>query len=259
MGLMDDFFTAALPASSQNFSGGLARGVVKENWDSDHPGKLKVELFLGEDGVNVTGWIPVMTPYAGEKFGYYSLPEVGTEVIVGFTLGDRNCPVVLGCLWNAKSPPPDETANDKNEIKRMKTKGGCEIIITDTADKQKIEIKTSKSTGILIDDENNKITVNDADKKNSITIDGKAGAVTIEADKKITLKAGGSDIAVFDGNGKSVKLDSGKVELSAQSDVNVKGQNVKLDGTNVNINANAQLAAKSSGMAEIKGSMLKLN
>ena len=259
MGLMDDLFMTAIPASSQNFSGGLARGIVKENWDSKHPGKIKVELFLGEDGVNVTGWIPVMTPYAGEKFGYYSLPEVGSEVIVGFTLGDRNCPVVLGCLWNAKSPPPDDTAGDKNEIKRFKTKGGCEIVITDTKDKQKIEIKTSKKTGILIDDDNNKIVVNDADKKNGITIDGKAGAVTIEADKKITLKAGGSEIAVFDGSGKAVKLNSGKIELSAQSDVNVKGQNLKIEGTNVNINANASLAVKSSGMAEIKGSMTKIN
>ena len=259
MGLMDDIFTAAIPASAQNFSGGLVRGIVKENWDSKHPGKVKVEMFLGEDGVNVTGWIPVMTPYAGEKFGYYSLPEVGSEVIVGFTLGDRNCPIVLGCLWNTKSPPPDDTAKDKNEIKRMKTKGGCEIIITDTKDKQKIEIKTSKGTGILLDDENGKIAVNDKDKKNAITIDSKAGAITIEADKKITLKAGGSDIGVFDGSGKSVKLNSGKIELSAQSDLNAKGQNVKLEGTNVNINANASLAIKSSGMAEIKGSMTKIN
>lgn len=257
MGILDDFFTSSV--SIPNFAGGIARGVVKENWDSKHPGKVKVEMFLGEDGANTTGWVSVMTPYAGEKFGCYLLPEVGVEVIIGFTMGDRNCPVVLGCLWNSQTPIPEETADKENKTKRMKTKGGCEIIITETKDKQKIEIKTSKSTGILIDDENKKISVNDADKKNSVVIDSEGGTITLQAEKKIILKAGGSEIGTFDGSGKSVKLESGKIQLSAQSDLLAKGQNVKLDGTSVAVSANGSLSVKSNGMAEIKGTMVKIN
>lgn len=260
MSIIDDFFSSPVSMTGiPGFSGGVARGIVKENWDSKHPGKVKAELFLGEDGANITGWIPVMTPYAGKNFGSYFLPEVGTEVIVGFTMGDRNCPVVLGCLWNTESPIPEDTADKDNKTKRLKTKGGCEVVITETENKQKIEIKTAQNTGILIDDENSKIRIGDGDKKNGIEIDIKGGVITLEAEKKIVLKAGGSEIGTFDGSGKSVKLESGKIELSAQSDLAAKGQNVKLDGTSVAVSANGSLSIKSNGMTEVKGSMVKIN
>ena len=32
---------------------GVVTGTVKENYNKDYPGKIKVELFLGESGRNV--------------------------------------------------------------------------------------------------------------------------------------------------------------------------------------------------------------
>ena len=38
--------------------------------------------------------------------GFYSLPEIGDEVLVTFENGDIAHPVIVGSLWNGKDKPP---------------------------------------------------------------------------------------------------------------------------------------------------------
>ena len=38
----------------------LATAVVKENWDKEHPGCVKVEYILGADGAKTSDWIRVL-------------------------------------------------------------------------------------------------------------------------------------------------------------------------------------------------------
>lgn len=238
--------------------GGVVTGTVKENYDKDNPGKIKVELFLGEEGLNVTGWIPVMTPYAGNKYGAFALPEVGDEVVVAFNMGDVNCPIVIGSLWSGKNVHPDTTVTEKNMTKRFYTKGNNEITIDDTADKQKIEIKTAKGKSLVFSEENDNIVLQDKEKKNSVTIDAKGGEVTIKADKKITLDGGGVKITI-DGGGKKISLSGGTIEIKADQALNLKGTTAKLQGTNVEIKADASFKSQSSAITEIKGAMVKIN
>ena len=237
---------------------GIVTGTVKENYDKDNPGKVKVELFLGEDGLNVTGWIPVMTPYAGNKYGEYALPEVGDEVVVAFRMGDRNCPIVIGSLWSGKKPQPDEAVTEKNMVKKFKTKGKNEVTIDDTEDKQKIEIKTAKGKKVVLDEEKDNIVVSDKDGKNMITIDAKGGEVTVKADKKITLDAGGAK-GIFDGTGKKISLTAGTIELKADQALNEKSMAVKVEATTIEMKANATIKSQSSAITEIKGTMVKIN
>ncbi len=237
---------------------GVVTGTVKENYNKDFPGKVKVELFLGEKGLNVTGWIPVMTPYAGKKYGEYALPEVGDEVVVAFKMGDRNCPIVIGSLWSGKNPQPDKAVTEKNMVKKFVTKGKNEISIDDTADKAKIQIKTAKGKTFLLDEEKDSITLQDKDKKNCITIDSKSGEIKIKAEKKITIDAGGAK-GVFDGTGKKVAISGGTVDLKGDQTFHAKGTSTKIEGTNVEIKANASLKEQSSGVTEIKGTMVKIN
>jgi uncharacterized protein involved in type VI secretion and phage assembly len=237
---------------------GVVVGTVKENYNKDNPGKVKVELFLGEKGLNVTGWIPVMTPYAGNKYGAYTLPEVGDEVVVAFLLGDRNCPIVIGSVWSGKNPQPEKAVTEKNMTKKFITKGKNEITIDDTADKQKIEIKTAKGKNIVLDEEKDNLIISDKDKKNSITVDVKNGAVTVRAAKKITLDAGGAK-GIFDGSGKKITLDAGTVELKASQTFHAKGTTTKVEGTNVEVKANASMKVQASGITEVKGSLVKIN
>lgn len=258
MGLFDDVMMYS-ENIGRGIISGIVTGTVKENYNKDYPGQVRVELFLGEKGRNVTGWVSVMSPYAGADHGFYTLPEVGSEVVVAFNMGDRNRPVVIGSLWSDKNKFPKEAVTEKNTSKQFITKGGNEIIIDDTQDKQKIIVKTKNGSGIEIDEEKKHIIIHDKDKKNSIEMDSGNGAITITADKKIILKAGGSEVGTFDGTGKKVELKSASVSLDASKDLKLKGQTTSLEGTSVKVNGTSSLQVSSSGTTQVKGTMVKIN
>lgn len=237
----------------------VTTGLVKNNWDKDHPGMVKVEYFLGTRGKNVTGWIPVAVPYASKECGMYALPEIGSEVVIAFNMGDRNCPIVIGCLWNQKNTIPKETVTEKNTIKRFKTKEGSEVVFDEEKGKEKIAIHTPSGLHITIDDEEQKISVQDKEKKNSLEISAKEGALSVAADKKVEFKIGGKQMLLLDGNSGTITAKTDNIKLEPTKMLTVKSQNIKAEGTQMELKGNSKLAIQSGGVAELKGSMVKIN
>lgn len=253
---------------------GVAIGVVKENWDSKHPGMVKAEISLGRGGSNLTDWIPVAVPYAGKEFGTYFMPEIGSQVLLAFHMGDINCPIVIGSLWNQEDVVPSGTANEKNTVKQIKTKGGNCITISEESGKETITIQTKGELKAELDDENQRIVLQDKDNKNAICMDAKNGEMKFKSGKKAAFQINGTDMLILDGEGKSVKINTGKIELKADQTLTAKGQTISLEGSSMKlkgqqlemnadatmkIKASASMKAESSGMMEIKGGMLKLN
>ena len=275
MGLFDEMLeTDETEDGGQANINGVAIGVVKENWDKDHPGMIKAEISLGSSGKNLTDRIPVAVPYAGKEFGTYFLPEIGSQVLLAFHMGDINCPIVIGSLWNQTDVVPPETANEKNTVKKIKTKGGNVITISEESGKEKISIQTKGELKAELDDENQKIIVQDKEGKNGISIDAQNGTMNFKSEKKAVFNINGQPMLTLDGEGKAVKIKAGKIEVEADQSLTMKGQTAGLDGNSLKIQgqqleltakvsmaikANASLKAESSGMTEIKGSMLKLN
>lgn len=235
---------------------GMMRAIVKENWNEENPGKVLVELLIGEEGESTTTWLPVMQPYCGNGFGFYFLPEVETEVIVGCLLGDSNSPVVLGGIWNQEDLIPSDTAGEENTIKRIRTKGNHEIVFCDTEDEGEIKISTAQGLSISLNEKDNKISIAD-NEENGLVIDSENGTVRIKADKKIILAVDGKE---------QVTVESGKVSLEADSlaekakqGFQIQGQKLELKGSQTEIKADGTMKLNCSGMAEIKGSMVKIN
>lgn len=251
---------------------GFLLGTVKENWDSKHPGMVKVELVLSESGKNVSDWIPVSTPYGGKNYGQYFLPEIGDQVMVAFHGGHPDCPVVIGSLWNKQNTPPENAPNEKDTVKMIRTKGGHTIVFSEEEKKETLTIQTPGSLTIRLDDENQKAVIQDKDGKNGITIDAKNGTITINAEKKIQCKAGGQEL-LLDGDGKKavMKADSINCEasqtlkLKGQSTslegntLNVKGQNTTVEGSSLNLKGQGSTKLESSGILQMKGAMAKIN
>ena len=150
-------------------------------------------------------------------------------------------------------------ATEKNTSKTFITKGGNELLIDDTEDKQKISVKTKKGMGFEMNEEKSTITMYDKDKKNSVEIDSKKGVVTICADKKLVLKVGGSEAGVIDGSSKKISLKSADIELKADKGLTAKGQTMKIDGTSVTVKGASSLQLTSSGSAQLKGTIVKIN
>ncbi|MEG0780306.1 MAG: phage baseplate assembly protein V [Oscillospiraceae bacterium] len=236
----------------------VTTGKVVENWDDKHPGMVRVEIFLGESGQNETDWIRVAQPYAGKGCGSYFLPEVGDEVVLGFNQGDRNHPLVIGSLWNQVDTLPEETAREKNDVKRIKTKGGHELVFTEESGKETLTLHTPGKLTLTMADEKKLITVQDADGKNLVVIDGDKGTVTVTAEKKLLLDVGSGSL-LLDGQGKKATLKMDTINIEANQNLNLKGQNVKLDGSMMKINSSGNLEAKAGGILTLKGSMTKIN
>lgn len=264
MNWMDDVFSEFYEGHTR--IPGITTGIVKENWDQDHQGMVKVEMYLGEAGKNVTGWIPVMSSYAGQDYGNYQLPEIGQEVVIGFHFGERNYPIVLGCLWNKKNTLPKETANKDNTIKKFRTKGGCEVIFDDEKGKEKIIVTTPAKLSFTIEDEAQIINIKDEKEENSIKMDCKNGLLSFQANKKMEFKIGKEAVISIDD--KSINIKSDTISQDAKQKIAINGQNVNVEAkanvsvaakASVNIEGKAGVKINSSALLELKGSMVKIN
>lgn len=236
---------------------GAVTGLVKENYDKDHEGMVKVEYMLGENGKNVTGWVPVASPYALKESGLYLLPEVGAEVLITFLMGDRNRPVIIGSLWNKVNTLPKGAADKDNKNKVFRTKGGTLVTIKDEKDKETVELKTPKEISFLFDDEKETVTLFDKNKKNGIQIEMKDGKMTLMCEKEMTFKVGNKPMITMDG--KTIDMKGDDIKETATKGITLKGQNIKADGTQTDIEGKSALNVKSSAMVQVKGAMVKIN
>lgn len=83
---------------------GKYRGLVVDNIDPEHMGRLQVSVA---SIIGYGAWAMPCVPYAGEGVGMYLMPDVGTGVWVEFEAGDLSFPVWTGCYWLRGQLPPE--------------------------------------------------------------------------------------------------------------------------------------------------------
>lgn len=226
---------------------GLTAGIVVDNNDPEKLGRVKLKLPLKEkvdQKDNETEWARVLSFMAGKEMGAFFLPEVNDEVLVAFFEGDTNHPIVLGALWNGVDTPPLTNEDGKNNIRKIKSRNGNELILNDEDGKESIEIKTKAGQVFKMEDpDNGKITVKDKSEKNLIEIDGGGSQITLKANKKINIEAGSSKI-LLDG-------EQGSITLKGSASLNIEFKSIKIEGTSVEVSA--------SGPLTLKGAVTKIN
>ena len=116
---------------------GVVEGLVTANADPDHEGKVRVK-FPWFDDDTISEWCRILQPYAGPDYGFFFVPEVGDEVVIGFAHGDMRLPIVLGGVYNGKDKPPSHRDASKDE-KMIKTKWGHQILLNDSKGGQQIQ------------------------------------------------------------------------------------------------------------------------
>ena len=218
MGFIDELLV------SENKEGkifGVVAGIVISNKDPENLGRVKIKFpFLSDE--NESYWARIATLMAGPERGIYFLPEVGDEVLVAFEHGDINAPYVIGFLWNNKQKPPETNSDGKNNIRKIRSRSGHEIIFNDddTAKKEKVEIHTKAGHKIVLNDSagEEKIEIIDKTGSNKIIIDSVKNSISIESNMQLKIKA----------------------------------QTVDIEGT-------ASLSLKSNGVLTIQGSLVKIN
>lgn len=221
-----------IESDARSWRGDPICALVTNNNDEDSRGRVKVKFpFNDSNGQPCeSDWIHVAGPYAGRDRGFYFLPEIDDEVLVGFFQGDIDHPVVLGSLWNGVDLPPNGAHTQDNDKKIIYTRSGHQLIFDDTSGNEKISI---------IDKTGN----------NSIVIDSSQNTITVTSDKDIVFKAR-ENVTFEAGRDFSVEA-KGKVSLKATSDLSAEGMNATIK---------AQAAAKIEGTASLdaKGGMVNV-
>jgi uncharacterized protein involved in type VI secretion and phage assembly len=169
---------------------GVVEGIVVEAVsDPANEGRVKVKFPWFDDGT-VSEWCRVAQPYAGNGYGATFTPEVGDEVILGFSHGDMRLPIVLGGLYNGKDKPPT-SRTDSDDKKLIRTKGGHELLFDDSSGGPKVVITSAGGHKVTLDDDPGTLTVETSGGQ-SVELDA-AGKATVKADT-ITLQ--GSSITL---------------------------------------------------------------
>ncbi len=132
---------------------GLYPAVVTDLIDPDGLGRVQVRLpSLGTEGdESVRAWATVLSPYADDDQGLMILPEVDSQVVVGFEAGDPRRPYVVGAAWNGVEPPP-APADAANNIRLLKTRAGSLLEFDDSPGATKITLSTSSGHILTMDE-----------------------------------------------------------------------------------------------------------
>ncbi len=151
--------------------------TVVDNADPKNLGRVKVKFMwqkLDDHPQHKTSdWIRVQTPDAGssgaveKNRGFFFVPEIDDQVMVGFELGDPNRPFVMGSLFykeNAGGITGDNT------LKTIRTRSGHTLEFDDNE---------SGNWGITIRDSEG----------NTVHLDTKKKEIRISAPEKITLES----------------------------------------------------------------------
>jgi uncharacterized protein involved in type VI secretion and phage assembly len=180
--------------SYQQDMNGVVVAIVTNNRDPDGLGRIKVKYPWNENE-GESYWARVVSSMAGKDRGIFFLPEVDDEVLVSFELGNMESPIVLGALWNGKDTPIEINENGENNIQKIKSRSGLEIIFDDTSNSEKLEIKSKSGHKITLDDSSGgeKITMEDKN-GNSIELDALTNTITLKSSMKLSIEANIIDI-----------------------------------------------------------------
>ncbi|WP_436926292.1 phage baseplate assembly protein V [Halosimplex amylolyticum] len=182
---------------------GVAVGIVTDNQDPENMGRVKVTYPWRDDDGSV--WARVATAMAGNERGTYFIPEVDDEVLVAFADGNVRYPYVIGGLWNGQDAPPG-TNEGNNDVRKVTSRSGHELVFDDAKQSEKVEITTSGGHSVVLDDSSGSetITITDSKDQNSIEFDATQGSLDITGGTELTIEAPTVEIT---GKG-SLKLES---------------------------------------------------
>ncbi|MCC9043554.1 phage baseplate assembly protein V [Myroides sp. M-43] len=238
--------------------------TVVNNTDPQNKGRVQVRFDWQNSNLN-SEFIRVMTPDAGSSDkvgsnrGFMAIPEVGDQVMVGFTANHPDRPYVMGGLFHGQTGAGGGSGNN---IKSLSSKSGHIVELNDGGgitirDKDQNSVFLSGDGHINVDSKET-ITLTcgksmiSMDKEGNILVKGKSVTTIGSADANMVSGAmeGEGESASLNGSGISVTPDA--VGIDAKDMVGVSGKNgIGLES--------AEIVSVSSGETHLQGSKININ
>jgi len=284
---------ANIPPANENIKTPVSEiqpAVVTDNDDPEKLGRVKVKFFW-QTASDEHPWLRLIHPYGGkmdngEQHGFYFMPEIGDEVMIGFENNNPDKPFVIGNLYH-KNSKPDHWYHADNNIKSLRTRNGNQLIFIDEDGKEEIRILnkddnsptneislslnnngkiTIKSVGDLeILAENIKISAN-----TDLTVESGQNTKLTASDYKLdatnSIKITGQQITVEGQNTTTIKgqsqleLEGTSTSMKGQADLKLEGTQLKMEGTaQAELKGGAMVKVEASGTTEVKGAIVMIN
>lgn len=253
--------------------GDVQPALIVDNVDPEGLGRVKAQ-FYWQVAPESTPWIRVANTMAGNGKGavqgFYFIPEIDDEVMIGFEDNNPDKPFVMGSVYH-KKVAPSEWKDDKNEIKVIRTRNGNQIYLLDKDGKEEIKI-LNKDVG----DPTNLISLS-MDGEGKITIETKgelvmkAKSIDMNAEEGIKITSGKAtemkaqemsmkaDQAIKMNSGQATEMESMEMKVNANSGISMKCQQMKLESSMATLKAAGKLDIDGGAMASLKAAIIKLN
>jgi uncharacterized protein involved in type VI secretion and phage assembly len=194
---------------------GVMQALVVDNEDPLGEGRVRLTYPWLNQSME-TEWCRVCQVYAGNGYGSFWVPEKNDEVLVACVHGDLNEAIVLGGLYNGKDKPASKREKAPGlDQKLFRTKGKHQLLLDDTQDKKKIELKSSDGQSMTFDDQDKKIVITTGGGQ-SITMEKNGGAITVSTKGGQEIKLDGSGTVTISGT-MSIKLDAKMVDIGSSA------------------------------------------
>ena len=115
-------------------------GIVVDNLDPDKMHRIKVKFVTDSvQGLHSkSSWCRMMSPMAGANRGLVILPDVGTEVLIGFAFRSMS-PYILGAVYNGEDlPEPYRNDDCLNNVRVFWSRGDHMVTFDDTDGHEKV-------------------------------------------------------------------------------------------------------------------------
>jgi phage protein D/phage baseplate assembly protein gpV len=241
-GLREGSLLSTLPPKTHLQPGQtLLVGLVTNNKDPKGWGRVKVKfptLTMDDE----SHWARVVGLGASNDRGFYCLPEIDDEVLVGFEHGDIHRPYIVGGVWNGKDKTvetvDDTIKNGKVRLRTIKTRTGHTIQFVEEDDmrsKAGIYIETNSGHRIDMNDSEDFIEIK--------TQGGHFIKMDDGASRKIEIKTPGLQSITLDDIARQISISTlagmanvkaGKIELDAEANINMLAPTITIEGA-VNI------------------------
>jgi type VI secretion system secreted protein VgrG len=250
----DRFFPPKLPKRRvrQALETATVVGPAGQDVHTDEHGRVKVEMHWdrrdqGDD--RASAWVRVAQAWAGASFGAQFIPRVGMEVLIGFLGGDPDCPVVVGCLYNATHPTPFFLPGEKLKsgfrTQSSPSGGQNELSFDDRAGKERVLLNASRDYDVTVANDHT-LTVTGAHK---VSVAGSrqdlvAGSQTTQTAGGVLVQVAGSRVEEIAGTHKEEIGGARFVKVHGTDTETVKGSALKTIEQETNLRAIGNLTAE---------------
>ncbi|MCP8689056.1 phage baseplate assembly protein V [Marinobacterium sedimentorum] len=210
-----------LATNAQHQVFGKHRGVVVDNQDPEHRGRLKLQVpsVLGSQTSN---WALPCLPFGGlDGQGCYSIPEVDAQVWVEFEAGNIDQAIWVGTFWQPGTSP----GNAPPEKRLFATPSGHVMEFDDSSGEESFRLTHPAGTELTVTPQG---SVNWTDASGAVLhLDAQNNRVELNdaSGNRITMDSSGT--VIQDSNGNSTEM--------AAAGITIKGTTIKIEGQQVAI------------------------